>query len=52
MLTVSDLAPVIVAGVAAGSGLLMLCYYVRQAHASDRKAAKTAREADSLPAGR
>jgi hypothetical protein len=46
MLTVSDLAPVIVAGVAAGSGLLMLCYFVRQAHAGDRKEPKAEREAN------
>jgi hypothetical protein len=46
MLTVSELAPVIVAGVAAGSGLLMLCYYVRQAHSGDRRAARAAREAN------
>lgn len=46
MPTVSDLAPLIVAGVAAGSGLLMLSYYVRQARSRDRGAAKVAREAD------
>ena len=43
MPSVSDLAPLIVAGVAAASGLLMLAYYVRQAHSGERRAALEAK---------
>ncbi len=37
MLTISDWAPIIVAAVAAGSGLIFLWLAVRQAHAGERR---------------
>lgn len=46
MLTISDWAPLIGAGVAAVSGLFLLWLSVRQAHSGERKEAKAAREAN------
>lgn len=45
-LTTADLAPVIVAGVAAAVGLFLVWLSVRQAHSGERKARKAAREAE------
>jgi|GEM_PF-4155012 len=46
MLTISDLGPVIVAAVAAVSGLFILWLAVREAHSGERKARKAAREVE------
>jgi hypothetical protein len=46
MLTISDWAPLIGAGVASASGLFLLWLSVRQAHSGQRRAAKAEREAE------
>jgi hypothetical protein len=48
MLSFSDLAPVIVALIAAGFVLLLTWHAWRQAHSAERGAAKAARRADRI----
>jgi hypothetical protein len=46
MLTTADLAPVIVAGIAATVVLFLVWLSLRQAHSGERKARKAARDAE------